>query len=201
MANCLFNWQQDNKHIKRVFMLFVTALSYQQWDLCSSTSVSHSSPFLWVSYVCSQAWQGQRCRNLTNFQIRLSPCLLNRGRKRILSQNKRWRADPFPCAVKQYLHSELSKWHLIWFCCWSLRYPECFQDIYPGCRATLACYEGGEIWWAVTPHHAHKWRHTHLRTHTLPNGGKHPEIKPQVAGLISQDTTGHVRQKWKDKLG
>lgn len=120
MANCLFSWQQDNKHIKRVFMLFVTALSYQQWDLCSSTSVSHSSPFLWVSYVCSQAWRGQRCRNLTNFQIRLSPCLLNRGRKRTLSQNKRWGADPFPCAVKQSLHSELSKWHLIWFCCWSL---------------------------------------------------------------------------------
>lgn len=66
-----------------------------------------------------------------------------RGRKRILSQNKRWGANPFPCAVKQSLHSLLSKWHLIWFCCWSLRYPECFQDIYSGCRATLARYEGG----------------------------------------------------------
>lgn len=74
----------------------------------------------------------------------------NRGRKRILSQNKRWGANPFPCAVKQSLHSLLSKWHLIWFCCWSLRYPECFQDIYSGCCATLARYEGKEIWWAVT---------------------------------------------------
>lgn len=38
-------------------------------------------------------------------------------------------------------------------------------------------------------------------THTLTNGGKHPEIKPQAAGLISQDTPGHVRQSWKYKLG
>lgn len=151
---------------KRLFMLFVTAFSYQLPDLCSSTWVSHSSPFLCVSYVCSQAWREQRCRNLTNFQIRLSPCLLNRGRKRILSQNKRWGASPFPCAVKQSLHSWLSKWHLIWFCCWSLRYPECFQDIYCGCRATLARYEGGEIWWAVTPHRARKHTHTGIRRRT-----------------------------------
>lgn len=122
-----------------------------------------------------------------------------RRRKRILSQNKRWGANPFPCAVKQSLHSLLSKWHLIWFCCWSLRYPECFQDIYSGCRATLARYEGGEIWWAVTQHHARENECVHTRT--LTNGGKHPEIKPQVAGLISQDTPGHVRQWWKYKLG
>lgn len=86
-----------------------------------------------------------------------------RGRKRILSQNKRWGANPFPCAAKQSLHSLLSKWHLIWFCCWSFRYPECFQDIYSVCCATLARYDGGdEIWWAVTHYHAHthKWRKT-----------------------------------------
>lgn len=65
-----------------------------------------------------------------------------RGRKRILSQNKRWGANPFPCAVKQSLHSLLSKWHLIWFCRWSLRYCECFQDIYSVFLATLARYEG-----------------------------------------------------------
>lgn len=39
------------------------------------------------------------------------------------------------------------------------------------------------------------------RTHTLTNGGKHPEITPQVAGLISQDTLGHVRRWRKYKLG
>lgn len=42
--------------------------------------------------------------------------------------------------------------------------------------------------------------HTHTHSRSLVNGGKHPEIKPQVAGLISQDTPGHVRQWWKYKL-
>ena len=96
-----------------------------------------------------------------------------RGRKRILSQNKRWGAKPFPCAVKQSLHSLLSKWHLIWFCCWSLRYPECFQDIYSVCRATLARYEGGgrNLMSRHTPScteagvHAHTHTHTHTHTH------------------------------------
>lgn len=129
-----------------------------------------------------------------------------RGRKSILSQNKRWGANPFPCTVKQYLHSLQFKWHLIWFCCWSLWYPEYFQNIYSGCRATLARYEEGEIWWAVTQHHAqeqecvHSHRHTLTHTHSCSHSGKHPEIKPQVAGLISQDTPGHVRQRWKYKL-
>lgn len=103
-----------------------------------------------------------------------------RGRKRILSQNKRWGANPFPCAAKQSLHSLLSKWHLIWFCCWSLRYPECFQDIYSVCCATLARYDGGTK--------SDEPSHTIMRTHT--NGGKHPEIKPP--GCRS-DFTGYTR--------
>lgn len=90
-----------------------------------------------------------------------APHLLNRGRKRILSQNKRWGAHPFPCGVKQSFHSLQTKWHLIWFCCCSLWYSECFQDIYSGCCATLARYEGGEIWWAVTQRHSQKCAHTH----------------------------------------
>lgn len=118
-----------------------------------------------------------------------------RGRKRILSQNKRWGANPFPCAVKQSLHSLQSKWHLIWFCCWSLRYPECFQDIYSGCLATLARYEGGRnLMSRHTPSCTEAWVRVCTHTHTHTNGGKHPEIKPRVAGLISQDTPGHVRQ-------
>lgn len=55
---------------KRLFMLFVTALGYQTRDLCSSTQVSDFLPSLCVSYVHSQAWLEQCCRNLTNFQIR-----------------------------------------------------------------------------------------------------------------------------------
>ncbi len=91
-----------------------------------------------------------------------------RGRKRILSQNKRWGANPFPCAVKQSLHSLLSKWHLIWFCCWSLRYPECFQDIYSGCRATLARYEGGRnLMSRHTPSCTEARVRAHAHTHTL----------------------------------
>lgn len=138
-------------------------------EICSPQPEFHiPHPFLWLSYVCSRAWREPCCRNLTNVQIRLSPRLLNRGRKRILSQNKRWGANPFPCAVKQSLHSLLSKWHLIWFCCWSLRYPECFQDIYSGCCATLARYEGGEIWWAVTQPFSQKCAtDEHTLTHTL----------------------------------
>lgn len=195
MANSPFSWQQDNKHLKGS-LCFSSLLWVINPEICALQPESHiPRQFLCVSYVCSQAWQEQCSRNLTNVQIRLSPRLLNRGRKRILSQNKRWGANPFPCAVKQSLHSLLSKWHLIWFCCWSLRYPESFQDIYSGCCTTLVRYEGGEIWWAVTKYHSHECAHRHTPD------GKHPEIKPQVAGLISQDTPGHVRRWWKYKLG
>lgn len=136
-------------------------------EICApQPEVSHFSPSQCVSYVRSQAWLKRRCRNLTDFQIRLSLPLKQgkfvfRGRKRILSQNRRRGASPFPCAAKQSPHSLLSKWHLIWFCCWSFQYPECFQDIYSVCRATLARYEkSDEPSHTIMHTHTHKWRKT-----------------------------------------
>lgn len=154
-------------------MLFVTALSYQSRSVLLNPSLTFLA--LCVCFLCAQSSLTgatlQKSDQLPD-QVKFLPLkqgkFVFRGRKRILSQNKRWGANPFPCAVKQSLHSLLSKWHLIWFCCWSLWYPECFQDIYSGCCATLARYEGGEIWWAVTQHHAqeHECVHSHTRTHT-----------------------------------
>lgn len=106
-------------------------------------------------------------------------------RKRILSQNKRWGANSFPCAVKQSVHSRLPKWHFIWVWCWTRRYPERFEDIYFVCCATLARYEGrgNPMSHRATTHsHAHKSAE-----------GKHPEMKRQVVDLTGQNASGHVR--------
>lgn len=143
---------------KRFFLHFVTALSYPPTDLLhpSFTFLALSVRFLCVQWSLTRATlqKSDQCPDQVESPLLKQGKFVSRGRKRILSQNKRWRANPFPCAVKQSLHSVLSKWHLIWFCCWSLRYPECFQDMYSGWRATLDGYEGEEIWWAVTRHHA-----------------------------------------------
>lgn len=144
-----------------------------------------------------QAWLEQRPDQVESLPLKQVK-FVSRGGKKILSQNKRWGANPFPCAAKQSPHSLPSKRHLIWFCCWSLRYPECFQDIY-------SCQVGrvGNLRSRHTRRHAQERECAHSCTqiHTPLNSGKHPEIRPQVTDPISQDTSGHVRQRWKYKLG
>lgn len=163
MTRSLLSWQSCIKRFS--FCFIVTAGNYQ---FLRSALFNLSFKFLtlfWAFPICAANPDGSRTVEIwltsrSGWALRL----LNRGRKRTHSQNKRWGANPFPFAVKQSLHSLPSKWHLIWFCCWSLRYPESFQDINSGCCATLARYEGAEIWWAVTLRHSHE--RAHRQTHT-----------------------------------
>lgn len=176
-------------------MLFVTALTYQTWR---SSLLDQSLTFLALS-VCFLRKQSsltgvtlQTSDQLPDQVVQSQPFkqgkFVFRRRKRILSQNKRWGANPFPCAVKQSFHSRLPKWHLIWVWCWSRRYPERFQDIYSVCCATLARYEGARN---LMNHHT--TTHTHMHTH------QHPGMKRQVVDIISQDASGHVKQRWSCK--
>lgn len=152
-------------------MLFVTALTYQPWR---SSLLNPSLTFLALS-VCFLRKQSsltgvtlQTSEPLPDQVVRSQPFKQGKfvfgRRKRILSQNKRWGANSFPCAVKQSFHSRLPKWHFIWVWCWTRRYPERFQDIYSALCAVPhePGTKGEEIWWAIT---TQQHTHTHTQAH------------------------------------